>query len=232
MVELKICHVKVWGIKKQGDLWGNNILWKLAKRTISLYFKPMYKHWICPSPYAGRRSQKKKPNKIPSLEPRLSPVPLTQVRTKKGVLLPTVVRTVHPVWKHFPLASAGSSNCAIHHFLTLCWNQMTCGGWHELLKCDTERTLSAPCPYKQIFKTYKQWKRLLAMDPVLTSLFLKSAVKRDPRLSQPPACLQSLWLQRNVKVYLMLSAMTQYLPVKPFWCCNKLLGPLYKTWKG
>lgn len=189
-------------MKEQGDLWGNNILWKLAKRTISLYFKPMYKHWVYLSPYSAHRSQIKS-NKMPSLELGLSPVRLTQACTKKGVLLPTVVRTVHPVWKHFPLASAGSSNCAIHHFLTLSWNQMTWGGWHELLKCDTEGTLSAPCTYKQIFKAYKRsgkdyWLWILCW----RHFFKIRAVKRDPRLSlrcrrgraRLPACLQSLWL--------------------------------------
>lgn len=41
----------------------------------------MFKRWVYLSPYSGRRSQKKS-DKIP--RPRLSPVPLTQARTKKG----------------------------------------------------------------------------------------------------------------------------------------------------
>lgn len=147
----------------------------------------MYKHRVYLGPHSGRRSQKKS-NKMPSLEPRLSPVPLTQARTKKGVLLPAVVRTVHLVWKHFPLASAGSSNCAIHHFLTLCWNQMTRGGWHELLMRDTEGTLSVPCTYKQIFKAYKRsgkdyWLWILRWRHFFKKNFKIRAVKRDPRLS-------------------------------------------------
>lgn len=155
----------------------------------------MFKRWVYLSPYSGRRSQKKS-DKMP--RPRLSPVPLTQARTKKREFF------FQQLYEQFiqcksisPLASAGSFNCAIHHFLTLCWNQMTCGGWHELLMCDTEGTLSAPCTYKQIFKAYKRsgkayWLWVLRWRHFL---FFKSELSNATHVYLPgvgeagPACL-------------------------------------------